>query len=89
MAQHVAAQPSRLDPSHRLESGPIRWGVQPVEVAAEGIAPNLNAAMILLNRFLNRQGAPPGSPPRGGPGPLCRRTPARRPNSATRLLPKR
>jgi hypothetical protein len=43
--------------SHGLESGPVGFSIEPVELGAEGVALNLNAAMIFLEGFRDRQAA--------------------------------
>ena len=51
----IANDPGGLHPSDRLESRPIRFGIEPTDLVAEGIATNLNAAVVFLDRFQNRQ----------------------------------
>lgn len=47
----LAHQSGGLDPSHRLESRPLRFGVEPIDRGTQGIAPNLDPARIFLDRF--------------------------------------
>ena len=53
-ADAFADDPRRLDAPDRLEPRLMGFGVQPVEVATEGIAPNLDAPRIFLDGFLDR-----------------------------------
>ena len=50
----IADDPDGLHPADRLQPCSVRFRVEPVDVAAQGRAPNLNAAMVFLDRFLDR-----------------------------------
>lgn len=38
-----------------MQSGPVRFRVEPIDLAAEAIAPNLNAAIVLFDGFQDGQ----------------------------------
>jgi len=47
----VADDAGGLDPPDRLEAGPVRLGRQPVDPITEGMAADLDPAVVLLHRF--------------------------------------
>ena len=51
----IADDPRGLHSPDGLESGPVWFGVEPVDRRTDGLATNFNAAVIFLDRFLDRQ----------------------------------